>query len=282
VVVFLKVKINFGLMLAPFLVLPAGVASANPHTLPFTYPNETLPKGSFEAELYTDVNPLKVQADEKDPSQGTIWNPDYAMTIEAEYGLSDRWELGLYTVFEAPPLPGGDNQFMFDGLKWRVRTRFAEPGQLPVDVGLYFELETMHDEISLEEKLNLQRRFGFVTWMANLWVEQSLVRPFDSKAQGRSLHFIINPTTGFSFQATPSVHPGIEFWARGEPIPNADNALDKYNDGMHYFLGPALNLNFGQFWWSIAAYKHLNKLGAPNVGEEWGPLWFRTMIGVQI
>ncbi len=276
-------KISIGHFVALLTAsVPAGAASATPHTLPFTYPNETLPHGQFEGEMYTDVNPLRVAADPRSSAKGNVWDPEYDLTLEAEYGVTDHVELAFYTAFEAPPTPGGDNAFMFDGLKWRMRTRFAEPGQLPIDVGLYLELETMHDEISLEEKLNLQRRFGIVTWMANLWVEESLVRPFDSAAQGRALQFIVNPTTGFTFQVSPSFHAGVEFWARGEPVPSETDPQEKRNATIHAFLGPAISFNFGRFWWSAAAYKNLNTLATPAVGDAWGPVWFRTMLGLEI
>ncbi|HEY3669202.1 MAG TPA: hypothetical protein VGL19_24555, partial [Polyangiaceae bacterium] len=178
----------------------ASSALATPRTLPFSYPNETLPKGGLELELYTDVNTLRVPADPTGTTPGNIWAPEYRLQAELEYGITDRLELGLYQVFEAPAVAGGDNAFLFDGLKWRVRTRLAEPGELPVDIGLYLELETMHDEVALEGKVNLQRRLGPVRLLANLWAEEAWARPLDTKSHGREAAFIINPTAGASFE----------------------------------------------------------------------------------
>jgi hypothetical protein len=269
----------------------ASVAGATPRPLPFTYPNETLNQGELELELYTDVNPLRVQVDQNDPTKGGLWAPEYKLQSEFEYGLTDRVELGFYQVFDAPPVPGGDNSFLFDGLKWRVRTRLAEPGQWPVDVGLYLELETMHDEASLEGKVNLQRRFGPFRWAANLWVEETLSRPLDTVAHGRAAHFIIDPTTGVTLQVTPTFHPGIEFWARGQIEPSAGPLCagaavgcdqQHENTRVHYYLGPTAHLNFGRFWWSAGLYAHLNGPETPSVGAAYGPIWFRSVLGMDL
>src|SRR5260370_122687 len=187
-------------------------AWATPRELPFTYPVETLPQGSLELEMYGDMTPLRVYANPSDPrhppdlSQGRLWEPAYQLQNEFEYGLTDSVELGFYQVFVAKPAHGGSNALTFDGMKWRVRGRFADTGQWPIDVGWYAELETKHDELSLEGKVLLAKRWGRLHWMANLWVEASEQRPFDENL--RSFHFILNPTTGVAYQVTPTFHPG--------------------------------------------------------------------------
>src|SRR5258708_6701186 len=153
----MKTIIKCSAMVAVLVTARTPVASPRP--LPFTYPYETLDEGELEAELYGDMTPLRVLADQNNPTQGRLWEPAYGLQSEFEYGISDRVELGFYQVFEANPLDGGSNGMTFDGFKWRVRSRLAEAGQWPVDVGLYLELETLHDEDSLEEKVILAKRF---------------------------------------------------------------------------------------------------------------------------
>ena len=272
-------KIISALTISAFFAVPA---RATPRTLPFSYPNETLPKGALEVEMYTDVNPLRVAADPSGATPGNIWAPEYRLQTEFEYGITDRVELGLYQVFEAPPVPGGDNAFLFDGLKWRVRTRLAEPGELPVDIGLYLELETMHDELALEGKVNLQRRLGGVRLLANLWAEEAWVRPLDTKAHGRQAEFIINPTAGASFEVTPTFQPGFEYWARGQLSASGDTPQDRENSRVHHFLGPTSHLNFGRLWWTAGLYLHLNSTSKPNPGDAYGPVWFRSVIGLDL
>lgn len=264
------------------LALLGRPALATPRTLPFTYPNETLPKGDLEVELYTDVNPLRVPVDASGEVPGNMWGFGYRLQTEIEYGITDRVELGFYQVFEAAPVPGGDNALVFDGLKWRVRTRLAEPGQLPVDIGFYFELETMRDELAAEFKLNLQRRFGRLRLLTNLWVEEAWVRPLDSKAHGREAEFIVNPTGGASFEVTPTFHPGLEYWARGQLSAKGDTPQDRQNSRVHHFLGPTVNLDFGRLWWSAGLYFHLNSLSVPNPDDAYGPVWFRSVIGLNL
>ena len=275
----MKVVFNSSILTILSLAIDAG---ATPRALPFTYPNETLAQGEVEIESYVDVNPLRTVAEPTDPTAGNIWNPEYTIQTELEYGITDRWELGLYQVFKATPQAGGDNSMGFDGLKWRLRTRLAEPGELPVDLGFYLELETMHDELSLEGKVNLQRRWGRATWMANLWAEETLARPYDTKSHGRQLHFVIDPTTGLVFQVTPTFHPGVEFWARGELSANGPTPQDRENSRVHYFIGPTTHLNFGKFWFSLGLYLHANNMHTPAPGDTYGPIWFRSVVGLEL
>jgi hypothetical protein len=250
-------------------------AFGNPRPLPFSYPYETLDEGELELELYGDVTPLRVAADASNPTGPRIWEPSYALQNEFEYGVSDRVELGFYQVFEAQAQDGGTNTMTFDGFKWRVRSRFAEAGQWPVDVGVYLELETLHDELSLEEKVILAKRLGRWHAMVNLWVEESERRPFDGDAQ-RSFHFVVNPTAGFVYQVTPVFQPGLEYWARGE-FGTADES-----DRIHHFLGPTLHFNFGKLWWSLGAYADLSRASIPQPGDIYGPLWVRTVLGLSL
>jgi len=262
----------------------SGVASASPRPLPFTYPYEQLGKGEAELELYGDMNPLRVLRDPTDLGAGRTWEPQYVLQSEFEYGINDRWELGFYQVFEANPQDGGGNTMTFDGFKWRVRTRLAEPGELPVDIAFYLELETLHDELALEEKILLQRRFGALRLMANLWVEQELERPFDDTPAGKEkeLAFIVNPTFGGTYQITPTLHLGGEYWARGMLSPEGDGALEHKNNSVHHFLGPVVHVNFGHLWWTAGLYAHLNDVNKPQPGEAYGPWWFRTVLGVDL
>jgi hypothetical protein len=270
-----SVLLSLSLLVAPAL------AAASPRTLPFTYPYDTLPEGAAEVEIYADQTPLRVFADEAgDPAKGKLWEPSYRLQTELEYGVTNRWELGFYQVFEAEPKDGGDNNLKFDGFKWRIRTRLAEAGELPVDIGLYLELETLHDEWALEEKILLSRQFGKLRALANLWVEQEVERPFDGKKSGE-VEFIVNPTAGLTYQVTPVFQPGIEYWGRGALAPEGAG-VDRQNSKVHHFVGPAVHLNFGKVWLTGGLYAHLNDINTPRPGEKYGPVWFRTVLGIDL
>lgn len=275
-------KTIFIFMCGAGVLLTSSISAANPRPLPFTYPYQTLPEGSLELELYSDVVPLRVQADESDASQGKLWEPRYQLQNEIEYGISDRWELGFYQVFEANPKAGGENGLLFDGLKFRLRTRVAEAGDLPVDVGLYFELETMHDELSFEGKVNLERDIGKLRLMTNLWVEEQIARPLDGKAHGREADFIINPTLGGTYEVTSRLNLGVEYWARGQLSASGGDEIERENSRVHHFVGPALHLGFGKLWWSLGLYAHLNDVQKPKVGADYGPAWVRSVLGLEL
>jgi hypothetical protein len=275
----MKMKFIIGCVAGPLLLLAlgAGNAQANPHELPFNYPYETLGEGEAEIESYADMTPLRVNADPTGATPGRLWEPWYQLTTEFEYGVSDRWELALYQVFEASPMDGGTNSLAFDGFKWRARTRLAEQGEWPLDVGLYFELETMHDELAFEEKILLQKRFGKFRWLGNLWVEQQIERPLDAKPYRSNLEFVVNPTTGLTYEVTPTFHIGAEYWARG-----IIGKSDTREGRLTHFLGPAFHVNFGKMWSSLGVYSNLNDSSAPQPGQFYGPVWVRAMIGIEL
>jgi hypothetical protein len=254
-------------------------SAATPRPLPYTYPYETLGEGELELELYGDFTLLRV-ADATGGAEGRLWEPAYVLQNEFEYGVSDRIELGFYQVFEAQPLDGGSNAMVFDGFKWRVRGRLADAGEWPIDVALYLELETFHDELSLEEKVILAKRFGRFHWMTNLWVEESEHRPFDSAL--RSMHVVLNPTTGITYQVTPTFQPGIEYWARGELGTVGDSPVDVINNRIHHFLGPTVHLDFGKLWWTAGVYADLNNVNRPQPGEVYGSFWVRSVLGLSL
>lgn len=261
-------------------------ALATPRPLPFTYPYETLDKGELEVELYGDMTPVQVPVDQADPTKGHLWEPWYQLQNEFEYGVSDRVELGFYQVFEGTPEPGGTNTMTLDGFKWRVRTRLAEAGEWPVDVALYLELETMHDELSLEEKVILAKRFGPFHWMANLWVEETLERPLDPSPP-RQLDFIINPTTGITYEVAPWFQPGVEYWARGELGTQGSTPLEIDSNRVHHFVGPTVFFDWGKLWWSLGAYADLTRLTspaqlAPGDIASYGPVWVRSVLGLNL
>jgi hypothetical protein len=267
-------------LLSLALVSTTSPARATPVPLPFTYPYETLGKGELEDELYGDVTPLRVCADPSCATPKYLTEPAYVLQNEIEFGLTDHVELAWYQVFEAAPMAGGGNVAQFDGFKFRGRFRVAEAGELPVDLAFYLELETLHDEWSLEEKVILAKRFGHFHWMANLWIEQEDNRPFDSDAQ--FFDFVFNPTTGVTYEVTPSFQPGIEYWGRGVFGARQDAPVDAINDRMHHFVGPTLHFDWGKLWWSLGVYADCNNINAPQVGEIYGPIWVRTLLGLNL
>lgn len=262
----------FASVAAAALLFPVATF-ASPRTLPFSYPYETMPKGVAELELHVDMSPLRALA----TSGKSTWVTPSVIQTEFEYGITDRLELGLYVRV----VPGVSARFaqvgaISDGnaIKQRLRYRFAEAGQWPVDVSIYGEIVEGEAAVAFEAKVNLARRFGRLLLLANLWGEREYY--YDGRAD-----WVANPTGGFSYEVTPWFHPGVEYWMRKE-VSNRPNA-SAFMKQAQQFVGPTCMINFGRFWTSVGVYARVNDVTHTAVpGESPGPMWVRTVIGVEL
>lgn len=234
----------------PLLALLATTAAANPRPLGFTYQYATTPEGQLEVETYVDVRPLEID----DGAGGTNTRLQFDLQTELELGLSSHWELGFYLVGRQP----ADGPFVFRGLKQRVRGRFAEEGELPIDLGVYLEVIEYGDKLELEQKLILQKRMGSLLALANISFEQEI--PFD----GGEVEVVFNPSAGLAWSPSPSVSLGLEYRLDGE--------ISELGEADHY-LGPVVMLVKGEYFATIGAYAHL-------AGESSGDVWVRCLLGI--
>ena len=254
-------------------------AWAHPRPLPFTYTYPTLPKGEVEIEQYVDFEPVKALSSET--GKPTFYGATQFQT-EFEIGITDRLELGLYATFvprpgdrfaQTPNLPEGN------GAKERLRLRLAEEGQWPIDIALYGEVVENEREIELEAKVIFARRIGDVHIVANVTGE------LEAYFKG-TVEAIFNPSIGVTYQVTPAFHPGFEYWVRAEfplneAVKKGEPEALSFNDGPHHYVGPAMMFNFGRAWWSTGAYFRVSNVGhVLTPGDAFGPIWFRTVIGV--
>jgi hypothetical protein len=269
--------------LVAFVVL-AGLASsaaANPHPSPFSYPYETLPAGKLELEQYTDLVPVRVEKEKPDGTLDGVTSLRAVLQTELEVGLTDRLEFGWYFQFKQGA--SSDTPFLrFSGVKQRLRYRFAEAGELPVDIGVYLEVAEFHDEIEIEEKLILAKRFDALYIVANLWVEQEWYFQTDE------VKHIYNPTLGASYELLPKLIIGAEYWARGRfdkdvmTNPAEPNNSDAPT-GTHHYLGPTFMFQTGDVFLSLGVYARLDGLGETQaVNDPYGKLWIRSVIGIDL
>jgi len=243
-------------------------AQANPRALPFTYPYETSLQGTLEVEQYLDLVPVRVERQLPDGTLEGVWSLGSTLQTELEYGLTDRLELGWYFVFkqEASTNP----TLTFDGVKQRLRLRLAEEGEWPINVGLYLEVAELHDELEIEEKILLSRRFGALNVMSNLWVEQ------EYKIQEDEMEYIYNPTFGLAYQLIPAFSLGAEYWVRG-------HFGEKFADDAKHYLGPALMVQAEAAWLSLGTYLRLDHFSDDAVvDDKYGKIWFRALIGIHL
>jgi hypothetical protein len=248
-----RLSLGMGLFCAAF----PGLAAANPHPLPYSYPYQTLPKGRVEVEEIADLVPMRVTREKEDGTRDAVTAVRSQLQTELEIGVHDRLELAL-------------------GLKQRLRYRFAEEGDLPVDLGVYLEVAELYNEVEIEEKLLLSRRFGYLTTVCNLWVEQEYY------FQTQEWKLIYNPTLGAVYELSPSLMLGLEYWARGRfNKAKADEGTSDSPSGARHYLGPTVLLQSGEAWWSTGVYARLDHLGESARAEDpYGKVWIRTMVGL--
>ena len=264
-------------VLGAALAALATTAHANPRALPFTYTTDTLPAGGVEVEQYVDIVPLRAQNAITGAKQ---WYLPTAFLTEIEVGLAERLELGLYMTIVPDPGDQITNKALFpgqgSGLKQRLRYIFANPGEWPIDVGVYGELVETEREIEIEGKLLLQKRFGNLRVAANLSSEYEFY--FDEQRE-----YVLNPSAGATYELSPKFHLGVDAWLRGEYPMNPKPANRTFGLGPEAYVGPAVMTNFGKLWWAVGAYVRVTDTSHTlQPGEPYGPVYFRSMIGYDL
>ncbi len=251
---------------------------ANPRALPFTYTTDTLAPGQVEFEQTVDLVPL--QRAELDRRERARTSASQFLT-EFEIGVAERLELALYLTFVPTVNPNvispGTQAIMPEGngAKQRIRYTLADPGEWPVDVGVYGELSESEHEFEFEGKVLLQRRLGKLRVDANLWAEYELY--FARQADGSiQRDVVINPTLGATYEISPKFSVGIDSWLRGEYPTNQDMApaTRPFALGPEYYIGPAIMMSFGKIWWTVAAYVRVTDFDHRLVaGDPYGRVW---------
>jgi len=225
-------------LVAAAIVLGAGApsASADRRIFGFTYPYMTLPQGGFELEHYLDA---KIFDELDDPSTDDVETEhaiEWKHQVEAEYGITDHWDFGLYQVFSQGPF----GSLGYDGTKLRSRYRFAEEGQLFVDPAVYLEVGFFDDEVKLEQIAILGRKFGPVELALNLKFEEV----FQIKG-GDTFEFEFYPSFGVGYHVNEYFAVGLEYMGK---MKMEDGEYEYF---VHY-LGPSLSVHGNHFWWTVA------------------------------
>ncbi|MEN9579792.1 MAG: hypothetical protein RJA70_2801 [Pseudomonadota bacterium] len=253
-------------LLALFGVMSAALpAAANPRPFPFTYHYATSPEGALEVEQFVDYVPVRVSREGLDGTEA-VSSARLDLQTELELGLTEHLEAGFYFVFRQAA--GATVQPLnFKGIKQRLRYRFAEAGDWPIDTGVYFELGQFHDELEVEEKLLLEKRVGAWRFATNLWLEHEYL------FQVPEWKHIYNPTLAVGYELSPAVALGAEYWMHGQ--------LGKRFATSDHFLGPTARLSKGEYWLTAGLYTKVDALDvAPAVDSQRGRMWVRLLLGV--
>jgi hypothetical protein len=225
-------KTGLALALALAALAPA-LARADRRYYAETYNAATAEPGGLDVELWSTLY--------RAPEAGEgvqLWEHQ----LELETGLTERWDLALYNVFQQAQ--GGP--FQYQATKLESRYRLSEPGQWFVDPVLYLEVKkewTADKPIAVEGKVILAKDIGPVNLSVNGLAEVEFI-------PGGGREYEYGYALGASYEVAPWVRLGGEafgFWTRagGETV-------------SRHFVGPALSLALSRTWLVLGAGFGLN------------------------
>jgi hypothetical protein len=202
----------------------AGAAHADLRSFTETYEFATTPAGRTAVEIWH--------------TQGRFTNdassPQFVENIlELEHGITDRWDIAFYQVFEQVTGEMDAEAFHFAETKLETRYKLAERGEWPVDTLLYLEVakEFGESEYELEGKVIGARDFDRLTVAANAIVEVKVGKDVDET----------EPEFGWAVGATYEIHPklrlGAETWGEAE------------EDELALAAGPAISIAAASNFW---------------------------------
>jgi hypothetical protein len=162
-----------------------------------------MPRGETEVELYTTQS--RATFDDGSPQS-------FQMMLEIEHGLTERWDVSLYHVFEQSSGDGTvmdpGEPFHFAEMKLRTRYRFAERGELPVNPVAYLEAVKVFGTsvYEVEAKAILARDFGSLSVAVNPVFE--LIFGGDVPETEVELGW----AAGVTYEVSPKLKVGAETW----------------------------------------------------------------------
>lgn len=182
------------------------------------YPVQTLSKGVLEIESLNSFVPKGHTEGGVGTARGTYSsNLMYRTAIELSYGLTDRVEAAAYLNLARPD----GAPFQYAGSKFRLRGSFFEPGEFPVDLGWYTELDWHRTprfddtELELEVRAIIEKDFGRLQLIASPLFEKPL-------APDASGGFEFGYVAGIYYNYLRAGSPGVEFYGGIGPMSDPD------------------------------------------------------------
>jgi hypothetical protein len=222
------------LALCAALVRPAPAAGQNNFEIQ-VYGSETVAPGTAMVELHSNV-----------ATEGSRRTLDHVLrtqsafheTLEITQGITSWLETGFYLFTSIQP----DTTWEWVGSHIRPRVRAPESWQLPIG-------------LSLSSELGYQRRaFSVDTWTLELrpiidkqwgpWYV-SINPVLDRAIQGESVTkgFEFSPAAKVSYNVTPTVAIGLEYYGALGPVTHFDRAHEQQHQ-----LFPVIDLDLGPKW----------------------------------
>jgi hypothetical protein len=192
------------------------------------YPYQTESRGEIEIENFTTHTSVGT----KDAAPPANNEGLTRSTIELAYGITDKTEIAYYRDYVRPS--GGS--FEHAASRYRVRTRFYEKGELPVDLGAYAELEYPEQEPGEEKeaegelRLILEKDFGRWTWDLNPIFERAIKGP--EREEGWELQYAM----AFIYRPSEYWQPRLDFFGDFGPIKDFEP-----HDEQKHLISPAVD-----------------------------------------
>lgn len=228
--------IIFGVLLACFYI----EADADVDPFEFqVYGYQTQGKGNLDPELLSSYIAVGHRAGEGGTSSTYPSQSMQRYALELEYGITDKIDFAYYLNLARPD--GGD--FQYAGSKFRFRGRFAEAGELPVDLGWYAEVEWWNssiddDHVEAELMLTLQKDIGNWTIIVNA--------PDISKVLVGVNHgevFEVSYRSEVSYQLTKHTRLGLQAYGS----PGQVNDITPLSQQQHYVVPTLHTVFFDKF-----------------------------------
>lgn len=224
----------------PLLIVSAATALvASPAALALNYfelevyPYRTANRGEVELENFT-THTSRGTEDVPAPANGEGLTRS---TFELAYGITDKTEVAYYRDYARAR---GDH-FEYAASRYRVRTRFFEKGELPLDLGAYLELEYPEQEAGEEEeaeaelRLILEKDFGRWTWDFNPIFERAIKGP--ERNEGWELQYAMS----FIYRPSEYWQPRLDFFGDFGPIKDFEP-----RDEQKHLISPAVDFRLAR------------------------------------
>jgi len=195
-----------------------------------TYPYQTASRGEVELENFTAYTRRGSQdAPMPDNNTGLVRN-----SLEVTYGVTDKTEVAGYVDYSRAR---GAGDWDLHGSRAHLRTRFAEKGEWPVDLGLYAEAEfPRHDVNDLEFELRgiVEKDVDRWTFDLNPIFERTLKGV--EKEEGTELHYAASAI----YRLNERWHPRLDLFGDFGPLRHFES-----RDEQTHLVSPAVDILFG-------------------------------------
>ena len=194
------------------------------------YPYHTADRGEVELENFTTYTRRGTQdAPVPDNNQGLV-----RTSLEATYGVTDKTEVAGYVDYSRAR---GDGDWDLKGSRAHVRTRFAEKGEFPVDLGLYAEVEfPRKDDNDAEMELRgiIEKDLDRWTFDVNPIFEKVLKGA--EKDEGWELQYAASAI----YRLDERWHPRLDFFGDFGTLRDFEG-----RDEQKHLISPAVDIMFG-------------------------------------